>query len=158
MRPSIGTPTWLSDRCASSTCGSVRWPVAGVRWQTWPMDTQRVEVIGSEPIEFTTLSTRRGRPFSVPSRLPQLPPECALATVVLPHWVDWSPPGRPYRLADRRQRYAVYQLVLNEGSGEEITRFVDGALLVELWPDLILPAEIRDAWDPVVRAWSPSAA
>ena len=134
------------------------WPVAWVRWHTGPMDSQHVDVIGRDPIEFTILRTRRGRPFCVPSRLPELPAERALATVVLPHWIDWSPPGRPYRLADRHQRYAVYQLVLNEGSGEEITRFIDGALLVELWPDLIVPAEIRDAWDPVVRAWSPSAA
>ena len=122
------------------------------------MDRQQVAEIGSDPIAFTMLRTRRGRPFCVPSRLPELARQHALATVVLPHWIDWSPPGRSYRLADRRQRYAVYQLVLNEGSSEDITRFIDGALLVELWPDLIVPSEIRDAWDPVVRAWSASAA
>ena len=122
------------------------------------MDRQHVKVIGSDPIDFTMLCTRRGRPFCVPSRLPELAPQCAMATAVLPHWIDWSQPGRLYRLADRRQRYAVYQLVLNEGSSEEITQFIDGALLVELWPDLIVPAEIRDAWDPVVRARSSSAA
>ena len=32
----------------------------------------------------------------------------------------------------------------------DILRYVDGVLLVDLWPDLVLPRDIRDAWQPVI--------
>jgi len=122
------------------------------------MSIQVVEVEGASPIVFTMMLDRRGKGFHVPDRLPALAPEQALATVVLPQWIDWSPGGGERPLADRRRRLAAYQLVLNEGAPDDILRYVDGALLVDLWDDLMLPAEIRAAWEPMVRAWTPSAA
>jgi hypothetical protein len=41
-------------------------------------------------------------------------------------------------------------VVLREGRPDDIERFVDGALLVDLWGDLVLPAEIRAAWQQVI--------
>jgi hypothetical protein len=32
----------------------------------------------------------------------------------------------------------------------DILRFVDGALLVDLWADLVLPRELRTAWQPAI--------
>jgi hypothetical protein len=32
----------------------------------------------------------------------------------------------------------------------DIKGCLDGALLVDLWTDLVLPREIRDAWQPVI--------
>ncbi len=122
------------------------------------MSAQAVEVDGAPPIVFTMRRDRRGKAFHVPDRLPALPSEQATATVVLPSWIDWSPGGTARPLADRRRRLAAYQLVLNEGGPEDIARYVDGALLVDLWDDLLLPTEIRAAWEPVVRAWRASAA
>jgi hypothetical protein len=37
----------------------------------------------------------------------------------------------------------------------DIKGSVDGALLVDLWTDLVLPREIRDAWQPVIDAAVP---
>jgi hypothetical protein len=35
---------------------------------------------------------------------------------------------------------------------DDILAYVDGALLVDLWDDLVLPRAVRSAWTPVVHA------
>ena len=99
---------------------------------------------------FTRHRDRRGKLFYVPDQLPRLPIETALGTVVLPPHVDWSPVGRPRNLAERRERLLAYQVVLAEGTPRDIQQIVDGALLVDCWNDLHLPAAIRHAWQPLV--------
>jgi hypothetical protein len=44
----------------------------------------------------------------------------------------------------------VYEIVLQEGTPADILAYVDGALLVDLWEDLVLPRGIRAAWTPLV--------
>ena len=34
----------------------------------------------------------------------------------------------------------------------DIVAYVDGALLVDLWDDLVLPRAVRSAWAPVIHA------
>lgn len=92
----------------------------------------------------------RARPFAVPDKLPRLPLRQALARVRLPIHLGWSDPERIYDLADRQQRHRVYEIVLREGQPEDILAYVDGALLVDAWPELVLPAPIRRAWERVV--------
>lgn len=53
-------------------------------------------------------------------------------------------------LRDRRQRARVYENVLREGSPSDILTYVDGALLVDLWDELVLPRDVRTPWDAVV--------
>jgi hypothetical protein len=38
-----------------------------------------------------------------------------------------------------------------EGGPADVLTFIVGALLVDLWDELVLPAAVRRAWDPVVR-------
>jgi transcriptional regulator with XRE-family HTH domain len=102
-------------------------------------------------IVFTQLETTRGRPFWVPNRLPRLPLGQALATVTLPLHLNWSTPGTTFDLSDRADRTDCYQIVLREGDAADILTYVDGALLVDLWPDLVVPRDIRAAWEEVVR-------
>lgn len=99
---------------------------------------------------FTHHADRRGKPFFVPDQLPRLPVEAALATVVLPPQADWSASGHPRNLADRSERLLAYQVVMAEGRPADIMQFIDGALLVDAWADLYLPAAIRHAWQPLV--------
>ena len=94
---------------------------------------------------------RRGRPFAVPSSLPRLAIEAAFAKVLLPVDVDWSGDRRAYNLADRSDRLLCYETVLRQGGPDHISTFVDGALLVDAWPDMHLPQVIRDAWRPLVQ-------
>jgi transcriptional regulator with XRE-family HTH domain len=97
-------------------------------------------------VQFNEVSTRRGRTIVVPSHLPRLPPAQALATVELPLHLYWSTPRRSFDLRDRTQRARVYEMVLREGGPTDILTYVDGVLLAELWPDLVLPQEVRAAW------------
>ncbi|MBB6345822.1 transcriptional regulator with XRE-family HTH domain [Nonomuraea muscovyensis] len=101
-------------------------------------------------IEFTEHVADDGRRFHVPTRLPRLAPARALATVTLR--------GRAYDLAERAQRREAYGVLLGAGGPEEVLAHLDGVLLVELWPDLVLPAVVREAWLPVVaEARGPAA-
>jgi integrase len=86
----------------------------------------------------------------VPERLPRLPVANALATVELPLHLDWSSPDRTVDLGDRRQHARCYEVVLREGTPTDIDTYVDGALLVDVWDDLVLPADIRRAWRDVI--------
>lgn len=101
-------------------------------------------------VEFSEAADARGRSVWVPTRLPQLTPERALAAVRLPLTLNWSHPGRVYRLAERTDRARVYEMVLREGQPQDVLDYVDGALLVDLWPDLVLPRNVRAAWQPLV--------
>ena len=66
--------------------------------------------------------------------------------------LNWSDPGRVSTLADRRQRARMYEVVLTQGEPADIGCLVDGALLVDLWDELVLPRDVRRAWEPVIRA------
>jgi hypothetical protein len=72
--------------------------------------------------------------------------EKASGVVTLPLRVQWSGRPRRYDLSDRRQRALVYELVLTEGTGDDVRSFIDVDELVRLWNDLVLPAHVRRAW------------
>ncbi|PRZ40840.1 DNA-binding XRE family transcriptional regulator [Antricoccus suffuscus] len=101
-------------------------------------------------VEFVEIAADRGRRIVVPKVLPRLPVEDALATVKLPVHLNWSDRGRQFDMRDRRQRARVYEIVLREGGPEDVLRYVDGALLVDLWDELVLPAAVRSSWNAVV--------
>ena len=101
-------------------------------------------------VEFREVAVTRGRPIQVPTVLPRLSLGKALATVELPLHLNWSDRGRLFDLRDRRQRARVYEIVLREGGPADVLTYVDGALLVDLWDELVLPAAVRAAWQPVV--------
>ena len=46
----------------------------------------------------------------------------------------------------------MYETVLQEGRPADILAYVDGALLVDLWEDLVLPRAVRSAWALLVSA------
>lgn len=103
-------------------------------------------------VQFLEQATARGRAVSVPTSLPRLPIEQALATVVLPLHLNWSTPGRQFPLRERSQRARVYEIVLREGGPEDVLTYIDGVLLIDLWDELILSRDIRAAWAPVVES------
>ena len=87
----------------------------------------------------------------VPNSLPRLPLEDAFAVVELPLHLNWSDRGRRFDLRDRRQRARVYELVLREGRPLDVLTYLDGALLIDLWNELVLPVAVRAAWNAVVN-------
>lgn len=110
------------------------------------------ELTAARRIEFHQVAGDRGRPLWVPSSLPRLPIEQALASVELPLHLNWSERGRRFDLRERRQRARVYEIVLREGGPEDVLAYVDGALLVDLWDELVLPRPVRSAWQDAVTA------
>jgi len=101
-------------------------------------------------ITFTQRVSARGRTTDVPTALPRLPLTKALAVITLPVELNWSDPGRRFDLGDRAQRARLYEIVLREGTPEDVLTYVDGALLVDLWEDLVLPRDVRAAWGPLI--------
>ena len=57
-------------------------------------------------------------------------------------------------LRDRTDRRRLYENLLIEGDQHMMMRWVDGALLVDVWSELVLPAKIRAAWETAVEAAS----
>lgn len=103
--------------------------------------------------------TQTRRPYAVASQLWDLPTASALAIFETHIHLWWSGPPRTFNLAQRPDRLRAYEIVLREGNPQDITSIIDGTLLCEAWPDLILPDPIRQAWQPAIdNAMQPSAA
>jgi transcriptional regulator with XRE-family HTH domain len=92
------------------------------------------------------------RPYAVPSRLWRLAPKDALRSFEPGLTLWWSGPTRTFDLAFREDRCRLYEIVLREGRPADIERVVDGVLLCEAWPDLVLPRGLDAAWAPVVSS------
>jgi transcriptional regulator with XRE-family HTH domain len=116
------------------------------------------ELNAARRVTFAEHTTSRGRVVVVPSALPRLDPVRALAEVKLPLHLNWSDPDQVFDLGDRRQRARAYEVVLREGSADDLLAYVDGVLLLELWDELVLPREVRAAWEPLIARTAPSAA
>lgn len=103
-------------------------------------------------VEFVERVLSGGRTTRVPTSLPRLQLRQALATITLPLHLNWSQPNREFKLAERDRRARVYEIVLREGTPEDVLAYIDGALLVDLWDDLVLPQDVRAAWSDVVNS------
>jgi hypothetical protein len=76
-------------------------------------------------------------------------------SVGLPARLFWSGPhprSVRWNLADRGRRRDLYEIVLVEGTLDDVRRFVDGDALVELWDDMFVPPWVRTAWRPLIDA------
>jgi hypothetical protein len=61
--------------------------------------------------------------------------------------LDWSGDPR-YDLDDPGDLQVMYQTVLNEaGTVEDLRRWIDGATLQRVWPQLWLPSRMRALWE-----------
>ncbi len=96
--------------------------------------------------------TNGRRPYAIPSHLWRLPIHQALATITTNQHLWWSGPDRTLDLHDERERRRAYEIVLREGTPTDIEATVDGLLLVQAWPHLVLPADLRHAWQPLIDA------
>ena len=94
----------------------------------------------------------RGRVAFVADVLWRLETSAAVGRVEMPLHLEWSRHNRVVELRDRCQRLRAYEAALREGRPVDIERFVDGALLVDAWDDLVLPMALRAAWQPLIDA------
>jgi NAD(P)H-dependent FMN reductase len=72
----------------------------------------------------------------------------AFGTVELPLRLFWSLPGHRFDLDDHDMRQWYCQTVLREASrAEDLTMYLNAAMLASLWPDLYLATGVRRAWE-----------
>lgn len=80
----------------------------------------------------------------------------ARGTVTLPLRLYWSGPSPAFDLDDPDLCRWLYEIVLREAADPgELTTYLNGDKLVEVWPRLFLPEGVRRAWEehhPVLRA------
>lgn len=112
------------------------------------LDAAGAELVFEPPVEWSW--TAGFRPYAVPSRLWRLAAEDALRSYEPGLHLWWSGPPPTFDLAQRRDRCRMYEIVLREGRPIDIEQVVDGVLLCEAWPDLVLPRGLVAAWAPLV--------
>jgi hypothetical protein len=88
---------------------------------------------------------RHLRPVAVPDSLDDLKGPGS-GVVELPITLFWSRPDRTFNLDDRYQAIDMYLSVLDRGDVHELASYLNGKLLVELWPDLHLTRAKRLPW------------
>jgi hypothetical protein len=88
---------------------------------------------------------RHLRPVAVPDSLDDLKGPGS-GVVELPITLFWSRPDRKFNLDDRYQAIDMYLSVLDRGNVDELASYLNGKLLVELWPDLHLTRAKRLPW------------
>lgn len=91
------------------------------------------------------------RPVAVPDdvddrRLPK-----ASGLVTLPFHIRWTEPSPLYDLGQRTDRLRVYEQVLREGTPDDVRYYIDVAELSEMFDDLVLPPNVREAWEDWFR-------
>ncbi len=52
----------------------------------------------------------------------------------------------------------MYEIVLREGTPDDVLAYLDGALLIDLWDDLVIPRDIRAVWAPLIKETRMAAA
>jgi hypothetical protein len=75
--------------------------------------------------------------------------------VSLPAQLFWSGPdprGVRWDLADAARRRDLYEIVLVEGTIEDIRELINGAELVRLWNEMYLPPWVRAAWRALIES------
>lgn len=97
----------------------------------------------------------QARPGLVAASLADLRgPACGV--VELPLRLFWSAPGHTFDLDQPPMLQAMYEAVLREASRpEDLTSYLNGEVLVAVWPELYLPKGLRRAWEerhPALRA------
>jgi hypothetical protein len=75
----------------------------------------------------------------------------ASGRVELPLHIRWSGPPVIFDLGDRADRARVYELVLREGTEDDVRFYVEAEKLRELFDELVLPPSVRRAWAAWLR-------
>jgi transcriptional regulator with XRE-family HTH domain len=150
----------LTQAELATRCGVARPNIAafeaGRREPRWETAVRTLGATGAtidvvEPISWTWTTGRR--PYAVPSRLWRLPLKDAFRSFTTGSHLWWSGSPPLFDLADRDDRARAYELVLREGRPEDIRSIVDGALLIDTWPELVVSADLRRAWQPIIDGY-----
>jgi hypothetical protein len=115
-------------------------------------------LFGTSPRKSAALAAppRYLRQVAVPDSLDDLKGPGS-GVVELPITLFWSRPDRKFNLDDRYQAIDMYLAVLDRGNVDELAAYLNGKLLVELWPDLHLTRAKRLPWQARFAELRPAA-
>jgi len=144
------TSARVQTRSEPAPCDGGTTPPAGQSWQL---------VAGGAPYHGGMAeqkgqlgrSTGWSRPVSVPDDVDDPTLEKARGAIELPRHVSWSGPTRRWDLDDRRQRAQVYEIVLSEGTDDDVRRLIVVDDLLDLWDEMWLAPHVRRAWAPFLQ-------
>ncbi len=84
-------------------------------------------------------------PFWAPSILWGVETPTCFATLELPNLIQVGGKST-WNLRDREERIGAYTQLIRRGLPEQMIRWIDGGLLVDVWEELDLPDPVREAW------------
>lgn len=76
-----------------------------------------------------------------------VPPPACFVKLWFPDLIEPGPQDT-WDLALRQDRQRAYTLMIRRGLPQQMIRWMDGGLLVDLWDELDLPDPVRVAWEP----------
>ena len=88
--------------------------------------------------------------FWAPSMLWAVEPPTCFATLRIPDEIR-DTGMRSWNMRERDERRGVYEQLIRRGLPQQMIRWMDGGLLVDLWDELDLPDPVRAAWAPAIR-------
>jgi len=94
------------------------------------------------------------RPVSIPDDFGPASVAPARGTVQLPPTVAWSGQG-PYDLDDPQDRRQAYEIVLAEGTEDDVRTYVNWYFLLDAWQDMHVAPHVVDAWSRWMRNTEP---
>jgi hypothetical protein len=91
------------------------------------------------------------RPVAVPGSFSDLRgPATGHLRLPLRTYSSGAGPARSFDLSDEAQRLELYQIVLTDGTVDDICEYVNPAELLRVWERLWLPVHVRRAWEPLL--------
>jgi transcriptional regulator with XRE-family HTH domain len=91
-------------------------------------------------------------PYTVPDRLWRLEAPTCLRTIKFFDLIDEDNNKYWWDLSVRADRKFVYERLLTHGSEAWLALYLDGALLIDLWPEMDVPEPMRTHWASVIEA------
>ena len=74
------------------------------------------------------------------------------SVVELPFHLYWSDDNNAFDLSKRARLQSMYQIVLTEGSAEDVRSYINLARLIDVWDELWLSPAVHEAWDEWIEA------
>lgn len=115
------------------------------------------ELVAKPMVFWETIEDPDVGKFTVPNRLWAVPVPKWFAKVQAFKYVfpselteGWPKFVRTWDLSVTSERIDYYELVVQHGISWMAEDSVDGVLLLQAWPEMTLPAPVREAWQPLI--------
>lgn len=113
------------------------------------LDVMGCELMLHVRIDFEQYHPEGIDPFWAPNLLWRVQTPDCFDTLHIPDLVQHTAQDE-WNLKDRTDRRRAYEILILQGLPQHMIRWLDGALLVDLWNELDLPAPVRKVWLPAI--------